>query len=77
MHLIFSSPKNTRSWQNYQAARALCRDMFGEHEYVLTQHDDTSNLHTHVILKNINTRGKGRTWRRAQMKTLRDAWAYH
>ena len=77
VHLIFSSPKDTRPWQNYQAARALRRDVFAEHEYVLTQHDDTPNLHTHVILKNISLRGKGRTWRKAQLKTLRDAWAYH
>lgn len=77
VHHIFSSPKDTRPWQNYQAARALCRDVFAEHEYVLTQHDDTPNLHTHVILKNISTRGKGRTWRKAQLKTLRDAWTHH
>ena len=77
VHLIFSSPKHTRPGQNYDAARALCRDVFGEHEYVLAQHDDTPNLHTHVILKNISLRGKGRTWRKAQLKTLRDAWAYH
>ena len=35
VHLIFSSPKHTRTGQNYQAARALCRDVFAGHEYVL------------------------------------------
>ena len=68
VHLIFSSPKHTRPGQNYQAARALCRDVFADHEYVLAQRDDTPNLHTHMILKSISLRG--RTWRKAQLAAL-------
>ena len=75
VHLILSSPKNTSSRQNLAGARSLCNTAFAGHEFVIAQHQDTPNLHTHVIVKNYDDIGKALSWRKGNLNNLRESWA--
>ena len=75
VHLILSSPKHTTARQNLSAARALCNTAFDGHEFIIAQHNDTANLHTHVIVKNYDDAGKPLNWRKASLNQLRESWA--
>ena len=77
VHLMFSSPNDANSRQNELATRTLVKQLFPDHDFVLAQHTDTSNLHTHVILNNISQTGKPLAWRKANLQILRESWAHN
>lgn len=77
VHLMFSSPFGSLNRQNELATRTLVKQLFPDNDFVLAQHTDTKNIHTHVIINNVDSHGSPLPWRKANLQYLRESWAHN
>jgi len=50
----FSDKENITPWQANEIARELAEKLFPDNECVIATHNDTDNLHSHIIVNSVN-----------------------